>query len=113
MFNLRGQVVRLAFGTAAGDLAGAFTIDIGSAPDAARPSSSCRTDDPAIREAYGIVTGLAPNALEGMQILVDANGWLRDVVPPQDAASLSAAIERIAREPLAADAGSMHHNMPM
>ena len=110
--DLRGRVVRLAFGTALGDGEGAVTIAVplGSGE---RTQANCVADDPAVPSAYAIVAGLDQSALQGTQILVDANGWLREVLPPGEADTLHAAIGSIAAEPLGADAVALGHHMPM
>jgi len=102
MADLRGRVVRLVFG--------ATSVAVEPVPPAA---VRCTTHDPAARAAYAIVTGLDPAALRGTQMLVDANGWLREVLPPGDAGKLDAEIGEVAAQPLAAGAGAMHHHMPM
>ena len=80
-------------------------------------SSACVTADPAVRTAFAVLAGLHPDRLDGVQFLVDGNGWMRAARPPGDAADrwadpalLLADVEEIRRHPMAAPAGGhVHH----
>jgi mono/diheme cytochrome c family protein len=91
--ELRGRPVRIAFS------AGSVAVD------------GCETDDPAVPAAYAVVTGQRPQALAGMVVLVDANGWLRGLFPAEDAARIAAAGQAIAANPLPEEAGAHRHRM--
>jgi putative copper export protein/mono/diheme cytochrome c family protein len=106
---LRGRVVRLAFGGATpGAEDGAITVLAAGEETAAR-QGGCVADDAALRDAYAVVTGLPAARLDGAEVLIDANGWLREVRPP-GAASDAAAVKAIVATPLQAAAGGMSHH---
>jgi putative copper export protein/mono/diheme cytochrome c family protein len=116
--DLKGKVVQIQF-LGAGealpkpappqqgvDLA---TIVVAAEGQSLAPSGTiCVADDPAIRNAYGIVAGIAPSALADKVFLLDPNGWLRDL---RDAgSSLLADIEQICRHPIANPGGANAHH---
>ncbi len=118
--DLRGRLVRVVF---QGDGAApsrvveppgvGVSIVLVARDDTPAPAGVCVVSDPAVREAYAIATGLAPAALDGSEVLIDQNGWLRDVVPAHiDSAELANTLRRIAASPLAAGAvpEHMHHH---
>lgn len=121
--DLRGQIVRLAFGPVAFGPAppvpGVLTIL--ATPDPALPPAPglCIAGDETVPRAYAIVTGIAPGDLPGTQILVDGQGWLRAVQRPGTAPSwndrdtLAAEVDSIKRRPFGASAGLMHQRMRM
>jgi hypothetical protein len=83
--DLHGKVLRIIFidsGTSPPALPQAaidiVTITIPAEGGPMTPSAaSCIATDPAIRAAYGIVSGTPPAQLAGSEFLVDPNGWLR------------------------------------
>jgi putative copper export protein/mono/diheme cytochrome c family protein len=112
---LRGSVVRVVFARlAAPSPAGVATV---LADAAATPGQTCTADDAAIRAAYAVVTGVPAARLVGAEVLIDGNGWLREVRLAQagsDAAAesawLAAALQRIAAQPIDAAAGASGHH---
>jgi putative copper export protein/mono/diheme cytochrome c family protein len=116
--DLHGKIVRIVFAGAAPPPLRSETemVTIAVVPDAAIPTpnaETCVAADPAIAPAYGIVSGLSPAALPGMQFLVDANGWLRRVQPVADPDALLAEIEQICHHPIDNPGGaSAHHHHP-
>jgi len=122
--DLRGKVVRIVFADAAPPAplsphAGIEVVTIAIPLDAASltpAAGTCMATDPAIPNAYAIVSGLSPAALPGMQFLVDPNGWLRAMQPlasAADPAALLAEIEQICHHPLEDPGGaSAHHHHP-
>ena len=86
--QLRGRIVRVAFGKAA-DLPDrdVVTVRVTSDPSARADARTCVADDQAIRSAYALIAGLNQGALGNEQFLIDAEGWLRTVVGPEPAAS--------------------------
>jgi putative copper export protein/mono/diheme cytochrome c family protein len=109
--NWRGSVVRLVFGgTPPQPQHGVATVRVG-AEDSDAGAGGCRADDEALRNAYSVVTGLNPAELEGAEVIIDANGWLREVrrrVTGSDAAALLAIVDQPL--PPAAGAGGQHHH---
>ena len=105
--DLRGQVVRIVFGPAHA-APGVVTIQATAAPSAGAEDGLCTAGDPAVPDAYAAVTGEAPGALAGTQVLVDGMGWLRAVQRPgaapgwDDPATLAAAAREVQQHPLAA-----------
>ena len=73
----------------------------------------CRTADPSVPSAFGKISGLAPEELDGAQFLVDQEGWIRALKRPGQesdtgaAASLLAALTEICTHPLG-DSGKAH-----
>ncbi len=116
--DLRGQVVRLIFGTAP-PVPGVLTILATSAPRARSGAGVCVADDETVPRAYAIVTGIARGELPGTQVLVDGQGWLRAVQRPgaspgwDDRQVLAGAVRDIEAHPLAAGAEHMPMNMRM
>ncbi len=86
--QLRGRIVRVAFGEAA-DLPDqdVVTVRVTSDPTARPGARSCIADDPAIRSAYALVAGLDAAGLRNSQFLIDAGGWLGAELGPDPAAS--------------------------
>jgi hypothetical protein len=95
------------------------TITIPPAGASVTPSAeTCVATDPGVRDAYGIVSGVAPAQLAGIQFLVDPNGWLRVMLPAGPGGSaansdaLQAEIERIYRHPIENRGGVSAHRHP-
>lgn len=121
--GMRGSFVRLVFGDQVSDgiVPDLMTIAIRhTAPSA--PAASCWTSDPAGWNAYAIVTGLSAQALDGAQVLIDAQGWLRRVHLPSapgnwnDPKVLSQNVTELKNQPVTQAAGntmSMPMNMKM
>lgn len=99
---LRGRVLAIGFGP---------EIAVTSADGLA-----CTAASADVREAYAIVTGQSEQALAGGTVIVDADGWLREVLGPDRAHEVSAALDAAARAPLPPDAAQgeahMHHHEP-
>ena len=121
---LRGQVVRIAFAAEAppallpGDVE-TVTVTVPPAGSALGASAtSCVSKDPAIAVAYGILAGLPPDRLDGMQYLIDPNGWVRALRPlaedgsRADAQALLDQIREICHHPIEDGQGgaSGHHH---
>ncbi len=76
--QLRGQNLRIVFG--GGKTRGLpedprlVTIAVAQDPVA---GADCVTDSSGIRDAYALLSGVAPDKLAGTQFLVDRSGWLR------------------------------------
>jgi putative copper export protein/mono/diheme cytochrome c family protein len=118
--TLRGKVLRIAFTDRAllpipaQDGVEVVTILVPPA-GVPPPASGCVTSDPAVPAAYAAVTGLAPNALTGQQVIADSNGWLRAAKPIGSADGpdgLLAEIDQICRHPIenGGDSGAHHHH---
>ena len=119
--DLRGRSVRLVFGRtlrSAGeqDPAGLVTI---MADGNASERDACVVDDGAIRAAYAIVLGEQPEAMSGIEVLIDPAGWLREAhraenSGPAEQAWLAAALQAIAGHPVtgmgAVDGGMNHRH---
>jgi hypothetical protein len=78
-----------------------------------RVADGCLAATPDAWPAYAILTGVAPTALSGTVILVDAAGWLRSVIHTDgetDAVSLvKPLLAEIASHPIAAaPTGGLH-----
>jgi putative copper export protein/mono/diheme cytochrome c family protein len=58
----------------------------------------CVASDPAIRTAYAIAIGQPESALDDMEVLIDANAWLRGFTARADAAAVM--LRQIAAAPL-------------
>ncbi len=116
LWDLRGRFVRLALGTVPPDAAGDAAVTIIAMPAGDVPQTICVTRDETVPAAYGIVAGVAPGALAGMQFLIDDRGLLRAMQRPSGGMDwnmpreLSAEIERL-RSRSAAPAASP--TMPM
>lgn len=113
--DLRGKLVRLAFQTGAPPARVPDPSGVGVAvvlvrhDDAASSGDACVAGDPSVPAAYALATGLDAAALVGSEVLIDQNGWLREVVPPGgDGAALANTLRRIAGSPVAGDAASAH-----
>jgi putative copper export protein/mono/diheme cytochrome c family protein len=83
--DLRGRFVRLVFGTEppAADIASDAATIMAAPAGGSVPAGACVTSDETVPGAYAIVSGLAPAALAGTQILIDDNGWLRAMHEPK------------------------------
>lgn len=126
--DLRGKVVRLVFGPPA-DAAPVPTIPLGNGMalvtllvpaadgNAAGEGGACIVSDPAARTAYALVSGLPSESIDGVQFLIDPDGWLRatqarhdDVPAPwDDPRALREAALEICRHPLPRSGGSHAH----
>ncbi len=118
--QMRGRIVRVAFGTAA-DLPDrdVVTVRVTSDP-AARPGArTCIADDQAIGSAYALVAGLDEGGLRNHQFLIDGGGWLRAELGPDPAASgrdrlaLEDAVGALRRHPVPPPASMDHAHMTM
>ncbi len=78
--GLSGHVVRVVFGPAI-SVPDAVTVVITSGQGARPEAGLCFADDTSARPAYAVVTGIAPAQLDGTQILIDPQGYLREVHP--------------------------------
>lgn len=103
--DLRGGFVRLVFGTAA-PVDGVTTILVD--PGAPPSPGLCVVNDEAAPAAYAIVLGRDAASLDGLQVLVDGDGWLRAAAPGW--ADLPAELAELRRNPVAAPAPM---DMPM
>jgi putative copper export protein/mono/diheme cytochrome c family protein len=123
MAGLRGKAVRIVF--ADGPLpdlpnGNADVVTVLVPPggvDTSPTASNCVAQrQAAVRIAYGIVSEQPPARLDGMQFLVDPNGWLRlqgPVTPdatPEDLKLLLDEIQDICRHPIAGGTGGGHHH---
>jgi hypothetical protein len=81
--QLRGQPLRIVAGPPPAPVEGLATIAVVRDGEDA-PNASCVATDPAAWSAYAVVIGLAPAALNGSQVLIDPEGWLRAVWRPGD-----------------------------
>jgi hypothetical protein len=75
-------------------------------------AGDCTTGDPAAWSAYAIVSGVAPDALAGTQVLVDPQGWLRARGTVGEPSALIAEIAQIRANPIAApvERGHLHQH---
>jgi putative copper export protein len=103
--DLRGRLVRLVFPPAAGDAtppaapAGVqvLTVLVPRPPVPEQLASGCEVTDPYVRTAYAAATGISSDGLAGAEVLIDAEGWLRELLHPNaDAAALREALGRAA-----------------
>jgi putative copper export protein/mono/diheme cytochrome c family protein len=113
--DLRGRIVRLVFGAVAPgpDAPDVTTILVTEAPP---DPAACAASDPAVPQAYALVSGRAAHDLAGTEILIDGNGWLRALQPPgtwNDPQALAAELDKIRAHPIAADAASAPMQMQM
>jgi putative copper export protein/mono/diheme cytochrome c family protein len=107
--DLRGKLVRLVFQqadtvpvrlTVPGISVVTLLVPRAAATEAG--GGDCIVADPAVLAAYAVVTGVPPAELAGAEIVIDQNGWLREVLRPgADTTLLAAALGRIAAAPLA------------
>jgi mono/diheme cytochrome c family protein len=121
--DLRGNVVRLIFADHAAappspaELQGRLmTVMVGNnniKPD----ETHCTANDPAIAQAYGVATGMTPDALSNVQFLIDTNGWLRAVQRPgeritnwNDPIQLTTDVLALCTHPLQAEQVSHAHH---
>ena len=77
--DLRGRFVRLVFGVVppmTESIPGVDTVLV-APPQGGDPAGACITRDETVLPGYAVLAGVAPAAMTGMQILVDADGWLR------------------------------------
>ena len=113
--ELHGHVVRLVFAPAGDKPLTALSSEAPAAPltvVVGEGSGDCHATAPDIRAAYAVVTGTASDALAGAQLLIDPDGWLRDLALPghdqrgasperwQDPALLLAEIREICNHPI-------------
>ncbi len=120
--DFRGRFVRLVFGLVppkASAVPDVETILI-TPPKGDVPAGACTTRDETVPLAYAILTGAAPGAMNGMQILVDPDGWLRATEPASaspawnDAKALMGEIMMLQdRKVTATDGASEPMKMPM
>jgi hypothetical protein len=116
---LHGHIVRLVFGADTtppqniGDRVTTIVVKEGAQADLAH----CTSKDQSVNLAYAILSGIAPDELQGRQFLIDANGWLRAWQRPEpgqgwnDPNTLLANVQEIADHPLAAmDMSHAHHH---
>lgn len=75
-------------------------------------AGDCVTDNPAVWSAYAIVSGVAPDALTGTQVLIDPQGWLRAHGGAGDPNALLAEVAQIRANPIAApvERGHLHQH---
>ncbi len=71
---------------------------------------TCTSDDPEAAGAYALTLGVAPSALAGLVILVDARGWLRDALPVGRGDLLGREVAEIAAHPLGEAVTEYHHH---
>jgi putative copper export protein/mono/diheme cytochrome c family protein len=112
--DLHGRVLRIV--AAAGDeltssvVADATTIVVARHRGIAPNRSVCIASEPETWTAFAIIVGQSPDALAGLQFLVDQNARLRAAWRPADPGdwtdpqSLAAAIRDVAAHPIAGDA---------
>lgn len=78
------------------------------------PASFCRSADKDAWSAYALISGLSEEELAGVEILIDANGWLRNrrigrsLAAGGSSDALRAEIRAIADHPIGADARAGH-----
>ncbi len=118
--DLQGRFVRLVIGTAPGAPDPAAVTVLATADPAARPAPGlCVADDGTLPAAYGIVSGLAPQSLAGVQVLIDGQGWLRALQPADaspgwnDARRLDATIRQMQAHPVAGASENDHAHTQM
>ncbi len=120
--DLRGRFVRLVFGVVPALPPSLRDVDtvIVAPPKGENPAGACIARDETIPLAYAILTGAAPNTVTGLQVLIDADGWLRATEPAQalaawdDPKALMAEINALREHKVAAtDAESPPMKMPM
>jgi putative copper export protein/mono/diheme cytochrome c family protein len=77
-------------------------------------AAACVTIEPATWDTFAILLGVTPDALPGLQVLADRNGWLRDLWRPGDPGNwadpkvLSGLVRDFATHPIAIPAGGGH-----
>jgi len=114
--DLRGRILRIVALSGEDELpplppAGiAVTTIVLTRDAAAKPDgTACVARDRATWGAFAILLGVPPDALPGMQVLADRNGWLRARWRPgelTDMESFSAEVSDVAAHPLPIGAGS-------
>jgi hypothetical protein len=86
-----------------------ITVVLVPPDDMPTPKGVCVAGDPAVPAAYAIATGLPAADLQGREVLIDPDGWLREVTPAHiPLADLANALRRIAATPLAGPATATH-----
>ncbi len=120
--DFRGRFVRLVFGVMPPAASAAHEVQtiLVAPPKGQDPADACIARDETIPMAYAVLTGVAPEAVTGMQVLIDPDGWLRAVQPAHsmaawdDPRALMAEIAVLrARKVAADDAESAPMKMPM
>jgi putative copper export protein/mono/diheme cytochrome c family protein len=118
--DLRGRPLRII--AAAGDepdppLPGdvdATTILVMRSTTTKPTDTACIASEPQVRTALAIIVGLSPDTLDGTQVLVDPNMWLRAAWHPGDADDwndphvLTQRLRDIVAHPLVVDSSSAH-----
>jgi putative copper export protein/mono/diheme cytochrome c family protein len=114
--DLHERIVRLVFGaTVPGPAAPDVTTILVAATTPDR--TACLASDPAVPQAYAIVSGVAAHDLAGTEILIDGDGWLRALQRPgapaawSDPRALAAELDKIRAHPIAADPAPMPMQM--
>lgn len=117
--DFQGRFVRIVFGTAqpAGRLPDVVTISV--MPAQAASHGMCVSDDATVAQAYAVLIGIPGPALNGVQVLIDGDGWLRAVQLPgapqswdQDA-SLAAEVKQLRAHKIIGETGHSMMNMKM
>jgi len=79
--DLRGRFVRLVIGGVPPATApdnDVMTV-VAGLPSGASPGRACVARDETVSRAYAIISGVAPEAMTGIQFLIDGSAWLRAV----------------------------------
>lgn len=124
--DLRGRVLHLVTSAAAAGAAAdlprevlgvpVVTVRLGRDGAAAPPARGCAATDPAAWTAYALVAGVPPESLEGVEFLVDPQGWVRSaqrpaggVLPWRDRAAFVSAVGAICTTGSGGAAGRHSH----
>ena len=100
--DLSGSVVRLT-------IAAAGLVEIAPVAQDGTEGVGCLAPDAGIAGAYAVVAGLTPDALQGSVFLIDAEGWLRQWLPPgTDMRAAARELRDICIHPLAPAEGGAH-----
>jgi hypothetical protein len=81
---LHDRFVRLVIGAvppAPGPADDVVTVAAGP-PGGEAPAPACVARDETVPPAYAVISGLAPEAMTGVQFLIDGSGWLRAMQRP-------------------------------
>ena len=114
--DLRGGYVRLVFGGAPVDAARDVTTILITTDPAATPRPGvCVADDANLPRAYAILIGLPDTIPAGVQVLVDAAGWLRAMQRGgwNDPRALSAELHLLDTQPINMPSGMCNAHMQM